>query len=215
MGLAVGLHALPLIGLLLNPPSQVEAPPEPVMMVELVRPQAPPDPPSERPQGPRQVEAAAARATPRVIERVRLRPIPEDVESVSIVERPPQPTVSIQATPAPATTAPLLRPAPPAATTSSAPSSWQARLLAHLEQHKRFPASAQSRRLQGVVHIRFSMNRQGRVLTSKVEHGSGHGSLDRAALEMLARAQPLPQPPPEVEGDSIELVVPVEFFFRR
>jgi protein TonB len=37
----------------------------------------------------------------------------------------------------------------------------------------------------------------------------------RAALDMLTRAQPLPRPPAEVEGDRIELVVPVEFFIGR
>lgn len=213
---ALGLHALPLAGLLLKPAARPALVVEtPAMVVELVRPQAPPAPPSERPPGPLQVEAAVARVTPRVIERVRLRPIPDDVEPVTVVERPPQPAVSVQAVPAPATTAPIARPAPPAAAATSAPASWQARLLAHLEQHKRFPASAQSRRLQGVTQLRFTMDRQGRVLSSKVERSSGHGALDRAALEMLQRAQPLPEPPSNLTGASLELVVPVDFFFRR
>ena len=37
----------------------------------------------------------------------------------------------------------------------------------------------------------------------------------QAALRaLLARAQPLPPPPPEVTGDRIELRVPIQFFLR-
>jgi protein TonB len=87
-------------------------------------------------------------------------------------------------------------------------------LLAHLEKHKAFPAAAQARRQQGVVYIRFKMDRTGRVLETRIERGSGYAILDRAALALPARAQPLPPPPPEVPGDPLELVTPVEFFFR-
>lgn len=63
--------------------------------------------------------------------------------------------------------------------------------------------------------MRFVMNREGRVLTARVERSSGHPALDRAALDMLTRAQPLPRPPAEVLAEPIELVVPVEFFVGR
>lgn len=65
-----------------------------------------------------------------------------------------------------------------------------------------------------MTHVRFVMNREGRVLSSRIERSSGHPALDRAALDMLTRAQPLPTPPAEVAGAQIELVVPVEFFVR-
>ncbi|WAC58318.1 energy transducer TonB family protein [Brevundimonas sp. SL130] len=213
---AVILHVLPFAGLMLirHSPSTIPVE-EPAILVELVRAQAPPEPVSERPAGLLQVEAAASKPVPREVEKVRLKAPQDEVEPLVIPDRTPQPTASVQATPAPATTAPLSRPAPPAASASSAPSTWQARLLAHLEQNKRFPAAAQARRLQGVVHVRFTMNRDGRVLTSRIERGSGQASLDRAALDMLTRAQPLPGPPAEVAGDRIELVVPVEFFFGK
>lgn len=216
LGIVVALHLLPLVGLLLAPQRPRTAPlVEPVVMVELVRTQAPPEPLSELPPGPQQVEAAASRPTPRELEKVRITVPRTDVESLVVPEpTPPRPPATAQAAPAPATTAPLSRPAPPASSASSAPADWQGRLLAHLEANKRYPASALSRRQQGVTHVRFVMNREGRVLSSRIERSSGHPALDRAALDMLARAQPLPTPPAEVAGAQIELVVPVEFFVR-
>lgn len=214
--LAVALHLLPFAGLLMIPPAPASAPTvEPVLMVELVRTQAPQQPVSELPPGPQQVEAAASRPVPRELEKVRLTRAQDQVEPLLVPERTPQPESAVQATPAPATTAPRSQPAPPAAAASSGPSDWRGRLLAHLESHKRYPAAALARRQQGVAHVRFVMDRQGRVLTARLERSSGAPILDRAALDMLTRAQPLPRPPAEVEGDRIELVVPVEFFVGR
>lgn len=70
------------------------------------------------------------------------------------------------------------------------------------------------RRQQGVPYIRFVMDRDGHVLSSRLERSSGFDALDRAALELPKQAQPLPKPPEDRLGDKIELVVPVEFFLR-
>ena len=59
------------------------------------------------------------------------------------------------------------------------------------------------------------MDRQGRVLSAVLERGSGDAALDREAVALLGRAQPLPKPPPEITGDPISLSVPVEFFMGR
>ena len=79
---------------------------------------------------------------------------------------------------------------------------------------RRYPPAAQARRQQGVAHVRFRMNRAGKVLWSRLERSSGFGELDRAAVDAPKRAQPLPQIPAE-RPDEIELVVPVEFFLAR
>ena len=63
--------------------------------------------------------------------------------------------------------------------------------------------------------VRFTMDRSGRILSSRVEQGSGRALLDREALAMLQRAQPLPAPPADVVGATLELVTPVEFFLTR
>jgi protein TonB len=58
------------------------------------------------------------------------------------------------------------------------------------------------------------MDMTGKLLSARIEHSSGVRSLDQEALALPKRAQPLPKPPEDVKGDSIELVVPVEFFLR-
>jgi protein TonB len=88
-------------------------------------------------------------------------------------------------------------------------------LLGHLQRHKRYPPSAQSRRQQGVSYVRFTMDRAGRVLASTLERASRHAVLDAEALALLQRAQPLPPLPDEIDGDTLEIVVPIEFFLRQ
>lgn len=211
------LHLAPLIalgGVWLRPPAVVP-PPEPVFEVELVRLQAPPRAPSERPAGPLQVEAAVQPVMPEppVQPRVQVAPV-TNVEPLPSPQPRPRVEPVAETPPAPETTAPPDHPVPPAASASAAAQTWQARLLAHLESRKRYPAEARARRLQGVAYVRFTLDRQGRVLTARLERSSGHAALDREALALLQRAQPLPAPPAETLGERIILTVPVEYFTR-
>lgn len=214
---SVLLHVATLIvagGLWASRPSVV-LPPEPVFEVELVRLQAPPRPPSEQPPGPTQVEAAAQTPLPKLPVQPRLQVAAvADVEPLPAPQHKPRQEAAAETPPAPETTAPPSRPAPPAASASAAAQTWQGRLLAHLERRKRYPAEARARRLQGVAHVCFTMDRQGRVLSATLERSSGHAALDREALALLQRAQPLPAPPDETPGERITLTVPVEFFTR-
>lgn len=209
------LHAAPLIvaGAFWTSRPTVALPPETVFEVELLRLQAPPRPPSEQPHGPTQVEAAAQKAVPKPPVQPRLKVAAvTDVEPLQAPPPPPRLEAAAETRPAPETTAPSSRPAPPAASAAASAQTWQGRLLAHLESRKRYPAEARARRLQGVANVRFTMDRQGRVLSAAVERSSGHAALDREALALLQRAQPLPPPPLETLGERITLTVPVEFF---
>jgi protein TonB len=73
---------------------------------------------------------------------------------------------------------------------------------------------AMARHEQGVPYIRFVMDRQGKVLSVSLERSSGMADLDREAMSLPKRAQPLPKPPEDRPGETFELVVPVEFFLR-
>lgn len=92
---------------------------------------------------------------------------------------------------------------------------WQAQLLGHLQKYKRYPRAAQQRRQEGVAQVRFAVDRQGRVSGIRLARSSGHDLLDTETLATVERAAPLPPPPPEVPGDPVEVLVPVEFFLRR
>lgn len=92
---------------------------------------------------------------------------------------------------------------------------WQSRLLGHLEGFRRYPTRALRQRQEGVTYLRFSVDRRGGVGAVRLERGSGSDLLDAEALEVVRRAQPVPAPPPEIEGDPVEVVVPVQFRLRR
>lgn len=174
---------------------------------------APPEPVQEVPEGPQQVEQK--QQLPKEFER----PDPPD-PLIPRLSSPPLPSPppaepAQKADPVPKTTAPKSVPAPPANHISSnAEATWEAMLLAHLEKHRRYPSAARARRDQGVAHVRFTMNRQGQVLGAAILRSSGSAALDRAALDTIRRAQPLPSIP-EDRPDPLELTVPVEFFLRR
>lgn len=114
------------------------------------------------------------------------------------------PQINVAAPAAP----PMMLPSPPNADygTSNAEPTWETALLGKLEQAKHAPAAS-----HGVVMLHFTMDRDGKVLAAKIEHSSGNDALDQEALAALQRAQPLPAPPTEVPGNSIELIVPVDF----
>lgn len=182
------------------------------MMVELLPLAAPPEPVREVPEGRVQEERKARRMAEPV------RPEPPRVTVPHLLTQPTAPAPPVEpapnADPVPETTAPKSTPAPPAPRMSSdAPASWEARLLAHLEKYRRYPASARARREQGVAYVRFRMNRAGRVLDAALLRSSGNAALDRAAMETIRRAQPLPAIP-EDRADELQLSVPVEFTVR-
>ena len=86
--------------------------------------------------------------------------------------------------------------------------SWRGSLIAHLNRYKRFPAGANP----GTVQVAFSIDRSGRVLSSRVVGSSGDSALDAEAAAMIRRASPVPAPPAGVGGGgAISLSVPVRF----
>ena len=95
---------------------------------------------------------------------------------------------------------------------SGAEADYAARVLAWLERHKEYPRRARTRREEGIVMLYFVIDRQGRMLESRVEESSGRALLDRAALDMLQRATPLPALPEDMPQARVEMLVPVQFF---
>jgi protein TonB len=136
------------------------------------------------------------------------RPAPRRPQEAGRAEAasPPQSAASSTARPRQATPVPTAAPAPPP--------SYIALLLGALERHKAYPAEARSRRAQGVALLRFRMRRDGTVADYRIERSTGDALLDEAVVGMLQRASPLPAPPPELPGETIELTVPVRFALR-
>jgi protein TonB len=123
------------------------------------------------------------------------------------VPQPPQPQVAM-ATPAPVSSAPRANVNP------DAEANYFATLLAWLEKNKEYPRRAQLRRMEGVTHLRFVIDEQGRVLSHRIERSSGHETLDDAVERMIAKASPLPPIPPNLGKTRLDVVVPVQFFLK-
>jgi protein TonB len=88
---------------------------------------------------------------------------------------------------------------------------WQRAVVLHLNRHKRYPAAAQSRGVQGEVQVHFKMDRSGLLVSSRVVRSSGSPLLDEATLDLFKRASPLPRPPSGMAGEVIELSMPISF----
>ncbi len=90
-------------------------------------------------------------------------------------------------------------------------SAWKARLLSHLERHKRYPSEARMKGIEGTAYLSFGMDGGGRVLGYQLLRSSGSSELDEEVLAMIVRASPLPPAPPEIDAQVVRLVVPVRF----
>ena len=88
---------------------------------------------------------------------------------------------------------------------------WESALVAHIERFKRYPADARAHDEQGVAQVAFTIDRDGRVLSSRIVHSSGSPALDAETIAMLSCAQPMPRPPGQLSGRELSFVVPVRF----
>jgi len=199
------------------PPTEIAPGPEQVMS------EASPERPVEHVEDEQKIEEKVA-AKPAEEPPPEIKPAPNP--DVAIEPRP-QEVAKLQPqeprTPAPTTSAPQAIPeqsaAVPAApmqgrltpTPSNAVPTWKTHILALLERNKRYPEAAHSRRQQGVAQVFFSIDRQGRVLNSRVVRSSGASALDDEALALLRRADPFPPPPAELPGPRVDLTVPIRF----
>ena len=96
--------------------------------------------------------------------------------------------------------------------TSAAPASWQSQVLSHLARFKRYPGDARQRKRAGAAWVRFRLDGEGKLLSSELLTSSGTVLLDREALQVLQRAQPLPAPPASVlHQGTVTVTLPVSF----
>ncbi len=95
------------------------------------------------------------------------------------------------------------------ASTQRLRATWQKELIAHLDRHKRYPADRAQKSAEIVVS--FALDRMGHVLSTSIVRGSGDAAFDEAALAMVRRSDPVPQPPPAVADEGLNFTLPVIF----
>jgi len=89
---------------------------------------------------------------------------------------------------------------------------YMARLKDKIESVWQYPPDAAARGLQGDLRIRFTIKKNGMLGDIEIERGSGHQSLDNAALKALRDAQPYWPLPDEWGKDSF--TISGNFYYR-
>jgi protein TonB len=181
--------------------------------------------------GPDQVEAELTPEVPpvekieeKLEDKIEQALDPEVTLAIQEPDPTPTPPTPTEVMPAPVTSALLGPQVPELAAVPVAPMQampnlvistslpkWKNEVADLLERNKRYPQDARNRHQQGTVQLAFSIDREGRVLASRVATSSGSSALDKEALELAVRASPFPRPPADLRGDQINLTVPIRF----
>tara|TARA_R110000851_G_scaffold328522_1_gene499409 strand:- start:191466 stop:192359 length:894 start_codon:yes stop_codon:yes gene_type:complete len=189
-------------------------PPEPEPQPEpLPEPEIPPAPPAVKPEVPVKPEPEPKPETQQMPEEP---PPPDEMEVAPPEEKPSSTATALPDAPREdlEAAAPNQGVSVPAVNSNAIPT-WQNSLMLKLNEAKRYPARARRYRQEGVAYLRFTMDREGKVLAKSIEQSAGYSLLDEETLALIDRAQPLPKPPAEMQGEALEFVIPVEFFLNR
>jgi TonB family protein len=81
-----------------------------------------------------------------------------------------------------------------------------------IEKHRIYPQQARDLNLEGEAIIRLRIDRAGNIQQISLHQSAGNPLLDRAALQMAQKANPVPAVPSNYPpGDVLEFLVPVSF----
>lgn len=92
---------------------------------------------------------------------------------------------------------------------------WAIDVVRHIYRFQYYPSEARPKHEKGGVTVYFTIDREGRVLTSKILHASGSAVLDQAGLNMVRRASPVPPPPPEIFRPNLSVTAPIYFDYDK
>lgn len=184
---------------------------------ELTRQFQPPAPPAQ-PQAQQPTAAALSKMlsfSKKAVENLKKQP-PAITAPPQQHVRPPQPaadyrTVAGSASATPATQGSALGNSTSA--NAEAILRYQQVVSAWLQKFWLYPEDARRSNQQGRVTLRIRFDRRGTIRYSAVEKSSSYQTLDRAALQMVQRANPLPAAPDAYKpGEALlEFIIPVNF----
>ena len=86
---------------------------------------------------------------------------------------------------------------------------WKRMVVTQLASKKMYPPGATDQR--GTATVTFAIDRQGKLISRTLVKSSGSELLDAAALMMVERAEPFPEPPAEVKDDGLRFAVDLVF----
>ena len=77
-----------------------------------------------------------------------------------------------------------------------------------------YPPDALSARIFGVVMVHFVVRRNGQMDKVEIGKSSGNDGLDKAAIDIMHKAQPLPPMPDRMHTDRVDGQLPINFGVR-
>lgn len=113
-------------------------------------------------------------------------------EEPQVVASPPKPTISAEEI-------------------QNAKDTYLAKLRKVIEEKKTYPKNAKRLKQSGVVHVRFTLLRDGTIKNTQVAQTSSFEILDNATLNLLkeiAKTEPFPK---ELSDDTMVIVLPIEY----
>lgn len=136
---------------------------------------------------------------------------PTNAPARGAAESVPAEAVLPAATSAPAAAAPAV----PSAPQPDALAAYRQRLTQLLAGQREYPRVAAMRGWEGEVRLRLRVARKGNLLGVVLDRSSGFDVLDQHALAMLAGLDGLPPVPEALEGNEIQVVVPVNYKLNK
>ncbi|MCG2576836.1 TonB family protein [Dechloromonas sp. XY25] len=169
-------------------------------------------PPKARQDAPR----VDQRSTPRLSRTAGPASVPaQTVAPATVSEASPAP---VAAPAAPVAVAETPRPAAPAVSAqaqSDMLANYRQRLTELFARGYEYPRVAAMRGWEGEVRLRLKVARKGNLIGVQLDHSSGFDVLDQHALSMLEGHGNLPPLPDALEGNEIQVIVPINYKLRK
>ncbi len=171
--------------------------------------------------------APAVQPKPAMAESLRVETVQAPTPPMQTAVPEPEPVTTPEAVPepmpVPPTAPPVAAQMPAESAAAPAPdrpltargkraqSQYLRELMLWLARHRVYPAEAKKHKLEGVVQVRFAIDRDGHLLSAVVHRSAGIELLDAAALDVLRRADPRPKFPKALERSRLSVTLPIDF----
>ena len=91
---------------------------------------------------------------------------------------------------------------------------WMRAVTDRVGQFFYYPPDALSARIFGVAMVHFVVRRNGQIDRLAISKSSGNEGLDKAAIDIMQKAQPLPPIPDRMHTDRVDGTLPINFGVR-
>lgn len=98
---------------------------------------------------------------------------------------------------------------------TKAASNYKGKVFSKVRRAQRYPRKAERKKIQGTVHVSFTVAKSGSVSNIRVVRSSGHAILDKAAADQVRRAAPMPKFPKNIKKTKLAFRARIAFKSRR